>query len=211
MAWLLKTKKEQIPEIQRSVEDLLAQKPFNVIAIYVLLADNQEALMSKSDVKAMIEKSIFHVTAADYALIRYGDYNTLFIERLKAYEGAGDVEATTAKKIREHLDKLEKEFESHPYFQSSSKYEHFKEQLDEVCTYTDLEKFRSLVELVDLRRLNFKNGLNYSLQTQQLKQKKNLLWSRILFAIFQGQNDEGISELIRELPSQGIHLRYALK
>ena len=166
--------------------------------------------MSNSDVKAIIEKSIPHIQAYDYALIKHGDYNTLFIERLKAHEQVGEAQATTAKKIQEHFEKFEQEFENHSYFANPQKYDSFRSQLDEVCTYADIEKFKSLVDQVDLRRLGYNPGLTYSLQSQQQKHNGNMYWTPILFAIFQGQNDKGISDLIRELPNQGIHLQYAL-
>jgi len=69
-------------------------------------------------------------------------------------------------KLNTHLKKLETEAQGHPHYASSNKYDHLKNDLNDIFAQGDLEKLKSTVELLDLRRLGLSDGLNYNLNSE---------------------------------------------
>jgi hypothetical protein len=75
-----------------------------------------------------------------------------------------------------------------------------------------VERFRSIAELVDLRRLPLTDGNNHMSTVSHLNEHPRMYWSPILHMIYHKQvTEEKMIGVFKELIGLGFHLEQSLK
>lgn len=114
--------------------------------------------------------------------------------------------------MQDLFDKYEKEHEEHKYFKGDSEYADLASDLLSVISKANIERFRSLVESSDLRRLPASPGFHYDVQSPPVYDLGAKLWTPLLHMVYHNNaSQEQQIAMIKEVISLGFHLRQAVK